>query len=66
MKLIDTDILIDHFHGHQAAFNFITQQIVGGEVLAISVVTITEFAGGSGLVKKSGQSICCRSLPCLR
>ena len=46
MKLIDTDILIDHFHGHQAAFNFITQQIVGGEVLAISVVTITEFAGG--------------------
>ena len=46
MKLIDTDILIDHFHGHQAAFNFITQQLVNGETLAISVVTITEFSSG--------------------
>jgi predicted nucleic acid-binding protein len=46
LKLIDTDILIDHFHGHQAALDFITQQLVAGETLAISVVTVTEFAGG--------------------
>lgn len=46
MKLIDTDILIDHFHGHRAAFNFIAQQLVNGETLAISVVTITEFSSG--------------------
>jgi predicted nucleic acid-binding protein len=46
LKLIDTDILIDHFHGHQAAFDFIAQQLVAGETLAISVVTVTEFSGG--------------------
>jgi predicted nucleic acid-binding protein len=46
LKLIDTDILIDHFHGHQAALDFITQQLVAGETLAISVVTVTEFSGG--------------------
>jgi predicted nucleic acid-binding protein len=46
LKLIDTDILIDHFHGHQAAFDFIRQQLVAGETLAISVVTVTEFSGG--------------------
>jgi hypothetical protein len=28
MKLLDTDILIDHFHGHHAALDFITQQII--------------------------------------
>lgn len=46
MKLIDTDILIDHFHGHRAALDFIAQQLVAGETLAISVVTVTEFSGG--------------------
>lgn len=46
MKLIDTDILIDHFHGHEAALDFIAQQLIAGERLAISVVTITEFSGG--------------------
>ncbi len=46
VKLIDTDILIDHFHGHQAAFDFITQQLIDGKTLAISVVTVTEFSGG--------------------
>lgn len=46
MKLIDTDILIDHFHGHQAAFDFMTKQLNQGEVMAISAVTITEFSGG--------------------
>jgi hypothetical protein len=46
MKLIVSDILIDHFHGHQAALTFISQQLVGGETLAISVVTLTELSGG--------------------
>lgn len=46
MKLIDTDILIDHFHGHQAALDFLAQQLAGNEPLALSVVTLTEFTGG--------------------
>ena len=46
MQIIDTDILIDHFHGHQAALNFLSQQVAQGETLAISVVSITEFSGG--------------------
>jgi predicted nucleic acid-binding protein len=46
LKLIDTDILIDHFHGHQAALDFFTQQLVADETLAISVVTVTEFSSG--------------------
>lgn len=46
MILLDTDILIDHFHGHQAALDFIAQQLSAGETVAISVVTVTEFSGG--------------------
>lgn len=46
MKLIDTDILIDYFHGHQAALDFIAQQLLSGETLAISVVTLTELLAG--------------------
>jgi predicted nucleic acid-binding protein len=46
MKLIDTDVLIDHFHGHQAALDFMARQIENGETLALSVVTLTEFTGG--------------------
>ncbi|HMQ53783.1 MAG TPA: hypothetical protein PKE64_20745 [Anaerolineae bacterium] len=42
MKLIDTDVLIDHFHGHQPALNFLAHQLTSGEAVAISVVTITE------------------------
>jgi predicted nucleic acid-binding protein len=46
MKLIDTDVLIDHFHGHQAALDYFSEMLAAGEVLAISVVTLTEIAGG--------------------
>ena len=46
MKIIDTDILIDHFHGHHAALEFITQQLVSGEATVISVVSVTEFLSG--------------------
>jgi predicted nucleic acid-binding protein len=57
MKLIDTDILIDHFHGHHAAFDFMVQQLEGGETLALSVVTLTEFTGGmrSGEERKTEE-----------
>lgn len=49
MKLIDTDVLIDHFHGHQAALDFMTQAVLTGEELAVSVVTLTELLGGMRL-----------------
>lgn len=46
MKLLDTDILIDYFHGHQASLDFMADQLQAGETVAISVVTLTEFFGG--------------------
>jgi hypothetical protein len=46
MKLIDTDIVIDHFHGHQAALDYFAETLAAGEILAISVVTLAELAGG--------------------
>src|SRR6266536_1946079 len=46
MKLIDTDVVIDHFHGHQAAFDYFAATLASGEVLAISVVTLTELTSG--------------------
>jgi predicted nucleic acid-binding protein len=46
MILLDTDILIDHFHGHQAALDFMAGQFSAGETVAISVITVTEFTGG--------------------
>jgi predicted nucleic acid-binding protein len=46
MKLIDTDIAIDHFHGNFAAGDFFAEAIAGGEMLAISIVTLTELLAG--------------------
>jgi predicted nucleic acid-binding protein len=46
MKLIDTDIVIDHFHGHQAALEYFAEAIAAGETLAISVVTLAELTSG--------------------
>src|SRR3990172_8106104 len=46
MKLIDTDIVIDHFHGHRAALEYFAETLAGGEALAISVVTLAELTGG--------------------
>jgi predicted nucleic acid-binding protein len=42
MKLIDTDIAIDHFHGNRSARDFFEQALASGEPLYISVVTLTE------------------------
>lgn len=46
MKLIDTDIAIDHFHGNRAALDYFAENIAAGQVLAISVVTLAELYGG--------------------
>jgi hypothetical protein len=46
MKLIDTDILIDHFHGNKAAEAFMTRLATIDDQLAISVITVTELLGG--------------------
>jgi predicted nucleic acid-binding protein len=46
MKLIDTDIAIDHFHGNKSAREFFAQTLESGEPLYISVVTLTELLAG--------------------
>lgn len=46
MKIIDTDIAIDHFHGHRQAFEYFTQTLAEGEILAMSVVSLTEILAG--------------------
>ena len=46
MKLIDTDILIDLFHGHETALAFMNAFSHEDEQPAISVVTVTELLGG--------------------
>ena len=45
-KVIDTDILIDHFHDNQAATDFIRNALRQGETLIISVATIAEILAG--------------------
>lgn len=46
MKLIDSDIVIDHFHGHRATLEYFAENLAAGETLAIAVVTLTELMGG--------------------
>ncbi len=46
MKLLDTDILIDHFHGHQAATNLVRDLLLQGETVCLSVVTVSEILAG--------------------
>jgi predicted nucleic acid-binding protein len=46
MNLIDTDILIDHFHQHSAAMHLINALVDTSDPLAISVVTLTELLAG--------------------
>jgi len=49
MKLIDTDILIDHFHSNAAALSFMKDLSDTNEQLVISAVTVTELLGGMRL-----------------
>jgi predicted nucleic acid-binding protein len=44
--VIDTDILIDHFHGNASAARFIKDALLLGEPLYISVATIAEILAG--------------------
>jgi hypothetical protein len=46
MKLIDTDIAIDHFHGNRSAREFFARSFDSGDVLCVSVVTLTELLAG--------------------
>ncbi|GAB4452502.1 MAG: type II toxin-antitoxin system VapC family toxin [Anaerolineales bacterium] len=46
MRLIDTDIAIDHFHGHKETFEYFVQSLIDGEILAMSVVGLTEILSG--------------------
>ena len=46
MKLIDTDILIDHFHSSKAALSFMKTVSDVDEQPAVSIVTVTELLGG--------------------
>ena len=46
MKIIDTDILIDHFHNNKPALSCIRELSDADEQIAISVVTVAELLGG--------------------
>jgi predicted nucleic acid-binding protein len=46
MMVIDTDVLIDHFHGNAAATDFIEQALIAGQRLAISVAAVAEILAG--------------------
>ena len=46
MILLDSDVLIEHLRGHQAAREWLVQARLSSGPLAISVVSLTEIAGG--------------------
>jgi predicted nucleic acid-binding protein len=50
--VIDTDILIDHFHGNPAATAFIENMLLAGQPLAISIAAVAEILAGCAPVKK--------------
>jgi predicted nucleic acid-binding protein len=45
-KVIDTDILIDHFHRVAQATAFIRSELLAGETLIISAATVAELLAG--------------------
>lgn len=46
MRVVDTDILIDHFHGVRAATEFVAQTLLEDGELLISIVSVTEILAG--------------------
>lgn len=46
MKILDTDILLDHLRGNRAALDYLSGQMKAGETLALSVVTLAELLSG--------------------
>jgi len=45
-EILDTDILVDHFHGHAAATTYIGTALHAGTEVYISVVSVTELLAG--------------------
>lgn len=46
MKLIDTDVLIDHFHNVKAATEYIATALLTDDEIYISSVSVTEILAG--------------------
>ena len=46
MNLIDSDVAIDHFHGHRRAMEYFEESLLAGEMLAIFVASLTEILAG--------------------
>jgi predicted nucleic acid-binding protein len=44
--VIDTDILIDHFHGHAAATALIEDTLLAGQPVFISIAAVAEILAG--------------------
>lgn len=44
--VVDTDILIDHFHGNASATEFVRNALLQGQTLYISVATVAEIMAG--------------------
>jgi predicted nucleic acid-binding protein len=44
--IVDTDILIDHFHGNVHATEFVREALLRGEVLIISIASVSELLAG--------------------
>ena len=44
--IIDTDILIDHFHGNTDATAFVREALLRGEPMIISIATVSELLAG--------------------
>ena len=42
MKILDTDVLLDHLQGNPAAMQYLLAQINANETVALSVVTMAE------------------------
>lgn len=46
MQIVDTDVLIDHFHNVRLATEYIANTLVNGEELFISTVSVAETLAG--------------------
>lgn len=46
MKIVDTDVLLDHFHGNKDAIDYVAAHVMRDESLAISALSVAEIMGG--------------------
>lgn len=46
MLLVDTDVLIDHFHGVNAATEFVARSLLQDGELLISIISVTKILAG--------------------